>query len=122
MICDPFAVVNVPFPFSDLPRSKHRKALVLSSREFNRRNGASVLMMITSTAHSHWHLDVPLTSWRAAGLRKPCVARTKLFTLDNRLIIDRIGSLDPEDVAAVSRSLQDALPLKSGSAENGVQS
>ena len=122
MICEPFAVVNVPFPFSDLPRSKHRKALVLSNREFNRRNGASVLMMITSATGSRWHLDVPLTSWKSAGLRKPCVARAKLFTLDNRLIIDRVGSLAPGDIEAVSRSLHDALPLESGSTGVGVQS
>ena len=119
MICDPFVVVNVPFPFSDLPRSKHRKALVLSSREFNHRNGASVLMMITSATHSQWHLDVPLTCWKAAGLRKPCVARAKLFTLDNRFVIDRVGSLAPEDVQAVSRSLRDALPIEPSGPDPG---
>ncbi len=111
MICEPFAVVNVPFPFSDLPRSKRRKALVLSTREFNHRSGATVLMMITSATHSQWYLDVPLASWQAAGLLKPCVARAKLFTLDNRFIIDRVGSLAPGDAAAIARSLQDVLPL-----------
>ena len=59
MICDLFSVVDVPFPFSDRPHSKRRKALVLSTQEFNRRNGATILMMITSATHTKWHLDNP---------------------------------------------------------------
>ena len=114
MICDPFSVVDVPFPFSDLPRAKRRKALVVSSHEFNRRNGATILMMITSATRSKWHLDVPVTAWDRAGLHKPCVARAKLFTLDNRLIVDRVGALAPEDVSAVSDALREAMPLALG--------
>ena len=76
-------------------------------------------MMITSAARSQWHLDVPLKAWSAAGLRKPCVARAKLFTLDNRLIAQRVGTLAGEDVAAVVRSLREALPLAREPASNG---
>lgn len=48
MIPGPFDVVTVPFPFSDLARSKRRPALVVSSRAFNRSAGASIFAMITS--------------------------------------------------------------------------
>jgi len=113
MICEPFTVVDVPFPFSDLPRAKNRKALVLSSESFNRRNEVTVLMMITSATRSSWHLDVPLEQWSSAGLRKPCVARAKLFTLDNRMILDRVGAMAPEDVEAVARALREAMPWAS---------
>ena len=114
MICEPYTVVEVPFPFSDLPRSKRRKALVLSSEAFNRRNGATILMMITSAGQSQWHLDVPLEQWSAAGLNKPCVARAKLFTLDNRLILGRTGVLAPGDAEAVRRAVQEAMPAMRG--------
>ena len=60
-IYKPFDVVEVPFPFSDLPRSKRRKALVISSPEFNERNGATILMMITSATYSAWIHDVPIS-------------------------------------------------------------
>ena len=113
MICEPFAVVDVPFPFSDLPRSKRRKAFVLSSESSNRRNGVTVLMMITSATRSSWYLDVPLEQWSSAGLRKPCVARAKLFTLDNRLLLDRVGTMAPEDVKAVVGALREAMPWAS---------
>ena len=71
MICKPFDVVEVPFPFSDMPRAKRRKALVLSEHSFNEKNGCSILMMITSATHSRWHLDVPIVDWNRAGLRPP---------------------------------------------------
>lgn len=118
MICDAFAVVDVPFPFSDLPRAKRRKALVLSEQAFNRHNAASILMMITSAAGSTWHHDVEITEWGAAGLRKPCVARPKLFTLDNRLIAAEVGALAVADRRAVGRALKAAMPwLDDGSAD-----
>ena len=111
MICDPFSVVDVPFPFSDLPHSKLRKALVLSTQEFNRRNGATILMMITSATRTKWHLDVPVIAWDSAGLRKPCVARAKLFTLDNRLITNRVGALAAEDASSVREALREIMPV-----------
>lgn len=111
MICEAFAVVDVPFPFSDLPRSKPRKALVLSEHSFNDRNGASILMMITSATGSAWYHDVALNEWAAAGLRKPCVARPKLFTLDNRLISAQVGELATSDRRAIARALQGSIPL-----------
>lgn len=110
MICEPFSVVDVPFPFSDLPHSKLRKALVLSSQEFNRKNGATILMMITSATRSKWHLDVPVVAWDSAGLRKPCVVRAKLFTLDNRLITNRVGALAAEDAGRVRGALREVMP------------
>ena len=110
MICSRFDIVNVPFPFSDVPRSKRRKALVLSDAVFNQKNASSLLMMITSTARSAWHLDVSLEQWSQAGLRKPCLARMKLFTLDNGLILGTVGRLTAEDQRKVTQALRAALP------------
>ena len=111
MICDAFDVVEVPFPFSDLPRSKRRKALVVSEEEFNRKNGNSILMMITSATHSAWHLDVRIENWHQSGLKKPCVARLKLFTLDNELILGKAGKLTSEDRQKVVQALKATLPV-----------
>ena len=111
MICSPFDVVDVPFPFSDLPRSKRRKALVLSDRTFNRKNASTLLMMITSASRSAWHLDVSLEQWKEAGLRKPCIARMKLFTLDNGLILGSVGRLEEKDQRRVTEALRAAMPL-----------
>lgn len=111
MICNPFDVVDVPFPFRDVPRSKRRKALVLSDAVFNQKNASSLLMMITSAARSAWHLDVSLEQWSQAGLRKPCLARMKLFTLDNGLILGKVGRLTAEDQQRVTQALRAVLPV-----------
>ena len=112
MICKSFAVVDVPFPFSDIPHAKRRRALVLSPEEFNRDNGATIMMMITSAARSAWRFDVPIVQWSVAGLKKPCVARAKIFTLDNRLIVDQLGNLTEKDADSVRAILREALPIE----------
>ena len=110
MIYSPFDIVEVPFPFSDVPRSKRRKALVLSDPVFNQKNASSLLLMITSATRSAWHLDVSIEQWRQAGLRKPCLARMKLFTLDNGLILGTVGHLMAEDQRRVTQALRAVLP------------
>lgn len=103
MICNLFDIVEVPFPFSDILKSKRRKALVVSGREFNEDSGNSVLMMITSATNSSWASDVPIQNLKKAGLRKNCVCRLKFFTLDNKLILAKNGELDNADVSAVKK-------------------
>lgn len=108
MISEPWDVVIVPFPFTDKMASKRRPALVLSRRSFNQ-YGHTVLSMITSKAHTPWPGDSHLKNHQAAGLRQPCMVRLKIFTLDKRLIIRRIGRLSEADRAATSASLRSHL-------------
>jgi mRNA interferase MazF len=101
-----WAVVAVPFPFSDPESGEHRPAVVLSRAEpFGAHCGHSVLAMITSAAHRRWPLDIPITDLAAAGLPAPSVVRMKLFTLDDRVITRQIGALSHRDAASVARSL-----------------
>ena len=68
-------------------------------------------MMITSASRSAWHLDVSLEQWSEAGLRKPCIARMKLFTLDNGLILGRVDRLEKRDQRRIIEALRAAMPL-----------
>jgi len=93
-----FAVVRVPFPFTDRNASKNRPALVLSDAAgFNTPAGHSVMAMITSQANPPWPLDCPLGDLAAAGLPAPSKVRFKLFTLDHRLVRGQIGRLSAAD-------------------------
>ena len=47
-IYKPWTVVDVPFPFIDREFSKKRKALVISSESYQKKNAACILVMITS--------------------------------------------------------------------------
>jgi len=108
-IYNPFDVVEVPFPFTDLPVSKRRKALIISNHGFSKSSNCSVLMMITSAIHRKWLNDVPIHDLDAAGLKKACVARMKLFTLDNGLIISKAGELSIGDRENVLDALKKTL-------------
>ena len=105
MICEQWDVIVVPFPFAESMDSKRRPALVLSRGTFNSA-GHSVMAMITSAAHQAWPGDCEVTDRTAAGLRLRCIVRLKLFTLDNRLAISRLGALGHEDRAAVTAALR----------------
>ena len=107
---DRYAVVRVPFPFTDRNTTKNRPAVVLSDPlAFNTPAGHSVMAMITSQANAPWPLDCALTDLAAAGLPAPSVVRLKLFTLDHRLIRGEIGRLSPSDVALVRAGLSSLL-------------
>ena len=106
MSFDRWAVVVVPFPFTDRDRQKRRPAVVLSKREeFGVPAGHSVLAMVTSASHAPWPLDVLLADRETAGLPAPSLVRMKLFTLDDRLIQRQVGTLGADDRDALSGAL-----------------
>lgn len=106
MTFERYAVVRVPFPFSDRLATKNRPALVLSDEAtFNTPAGHSVMAMITSQANPAWPLDCELGDLEAAGLPAPSRVRFKLFTLDHRLVRGQLGSLATADRRAVAASL-----------------
>ncbi len=103
---DCYAVVRVPFPFTDRSASKNRPAVVLSNAAaFNTPAGHSVMAMITSQANPPWPLDCVLVDLAAAGLPAPSRVRFKLFTLDHRLVRGVVGRLSAADVARVRAGL-----------------
>ncbi len=101
MIFEPFTVVAVPFPFSDSSEVKKRKAFVLSKPTFQAGSKTLVLAMITSAQASSWPGDVQLSDFASAGLRKTCFARMKIFTLDESLVLDCVGTLSAKDQASI---------------------
>lgn len=113
MICKPFDVVEVPFPFIDSPKTKSRKALVISSKDFNDKNNATTLAMITSATNSLWYQDTPVSNLQMAGLKKDCCIRFKIFTIQNELIKDKVGSLSEQDQELVSQRLSEVFPIAS---------
>lgn len=103
-----FDVVKVPFPFTELPFTKRRPAVVLSDSaafSFSETPAKCVLAMITSSKHKPWPLDTPLTSLKAAGLTQDSLIRLKIFTLDRSLILAKIGVLSQKDTETLRANL-----------------
>jgi mRNA interferase MazF len=104
---DRYEVVLVPFPFIDVASTRQRPALVLSSsRYFNIKIGSSVMAMITTAGHYPWPFDVAISQLENAGLSRPSIVRMKLFTLDHRLILKKIGILHKADQQSVAEGLR----------------
>jgi mRNA interferase MazF len=107
-----FDVVVVPFPFTDQDTDKKRPALVLSDFDtFNDVTENCVLAMITSSKNPQWPLDTNIGSIQKTGLPAPSKVRMKLFTLDSRLILKKIGDLSAKDQKAVKENLKKLLCL-----------
>ena len=104
MIYDRDDVVVVPFPFSERAAVKRRPALVLSNRAFNR-EGHTVMAMVTTKKIPSWPGDATIADYPSAGLKVSCLVRFKLFTLDNRLIVGKIGHLSGNDAERIASCL-----------------
>jgi len=109
MISDQWDVVHVPFPFTDRAAVKKRPAAVLTNRVFNLVAGHIIMMMITKRDESAWPNDYDLQRWEQAGLKFPSWTRLKLFTLENSLLIDKLGMIPPVDVAGFQATAKMAL-------------
>jgi mRNA interferase MazF len=75
-IFEPFAVVRVPFPFTDRAVQRRRPAVVLSDPEFQRGSVHVLLTMITTASRSCWPLDWPIQDLADAGLNQVCYVGT----------------------------------------------
>jgi mRNA interferase MazF len=89
-------VVLVPFPFTHQAESKKRPAVVISSPAYHTNRQGLLIMAITSQAHTAPDFaTLPVVDWQAAGLLKPSFAKPVLTTLEQTLVIRRMGSLSP---------------------------
>lgn len=98
-------VVRVPFPFTDRSTHKRRPALVLSMKSYNEQHMHLILAMVTSAKNPPWPSDITITDQKSAGLPSPSVVRMKLFTLDERLVLNTLGKLSKFDLTAVQKQI-----------------
>ena len=89
-------VVVVPFPFSDLSRTKLRPAVVLADAG----RGDWILCQITSNPYGDTRAVVLTSiSFHTGSLRVTSYARPgKLFTASRDLIVAQVGSLKDESL------------------------
>lgn len=106
-----FDVLVVPFPFTDRAAEKRRPAVALSTARANEATGHTVCAMITSAENAPWPHDVRIDDLAAAGLPAPSVIRLKWFTIDNRLILRRAGTLASRDRRALKQAIRAALDV-----------
>lgn len=96
-------ILLLNFPFSGLSGVKKRPALFL----LDAHDGDILVARITSKI---WFrpTDVSLKDWSLAGLlSNSCIRLTKLATLEKVLVERKLGTLSPQDLAAIEKKLLD---------------
>ena len=92
------AIVLVPFPFTSQAASKQRPAVIISSHAYNVERPDLIMMAVTSQLRPTPALgEVWLRHWQSAGLIKPSAVKPVFATLEQRLVIRRLGTLAAED-------------------------
>ncbi len=103
-----YDVIIVPFTYTDnIEKSKRRPAVIISeNKRFNLETGKLVCAMITTGKSLKWSYDIEINDLKTAGLKKPCVIRMKLFTIDKRIVIEKIGQIEKKDRHNLIESLK----------------
>jgi mRNA interferase MazF len=100
------AILLVPFPFTDQTTVKRRPAVVVSSRAYNRARPDVVVMAVTSQLRASATFgEVWVSDWKGAGLLKPSAIKPIFATLEQPLILRRLGALATTDQAALNAAI-----------------
>jgi mRNA interferase MazF len=95
-------VILVPFPFTDQSASKKRPAVVISCPAYHTSRPDLLIMAITSQAHTAADFATcTLVDWQAAGLLKPSFAKPVVSTIEQSLVIHRMGVLSLRDQQSI---------------------
>jgi mRNA interferase MazF len=99
-------VVLARFPFTNQAAFKQRPAVVVSSRAYNTVRLDVVIMPITSQIGSSSGVgEMTIGEWQRANLLKPSAIKPVFATLEQRLIIRRLGILDAQDQSALRTAI-----------------
>jgi mRNA interferase MazF len=99
-------ILLVPFPFTDQTASKKRPAIVISTVAYNSARPDVIIMAVTSQLHASTAIgEIWLTEWEQAGLLKPSAIKPVIATLEQSLILKKLGHLTSVDMASLRIAL-----------------
>ncbi|HWD28984.1 MAG TPA: type II toxin-antitoxin system PemK/MazF family toxin [Rhizomicrobium sp.] len=104
------AILLVPFPFTDQTAVKRRPAVVVSSPAYNRARPDVVVMAVTSQLRASATFgEVWVGDWKGAGLLKPSAIKPIFATLEQSLVLRRLGALTANDQTALGNAIEKIL-------------
>lgn len=106
-------IVLVPFPFTDQTTTKKRPAVVISSNNYNKVSSDIVIMAITTQTEKTLGIgECLIRNWKEAGLLKPSSIKRALSTIEQKLVLKKLGKLSSGDSIAMDRALKEFLDLE----------
>lgn len=107
-------VVLVPFPFSNLQTTKKRPAVVISSLQYNNLTSDIVIIAITSQQQKVLGIgECCIYDNVSAGLLKQSTIKPAIATIEQNLVLKKLGKLSQNDLIALKASLQSLLNIES---------
>jgi mRNA interferase MazF len=107
-------VVWVDWPFSDRTGSKTRPAVVVQADFLNKVFADTVLVMITRRNRALGRTEVildPAVEPRSGLFSVSVASGTNYLTIDQSLILKKVGELSPAAMARIEQAIQVALEL-----------
>lgn len=106
-------VVLVPFPFSNQTATKKRPAVVISSSFYNEKTNDIVILAVTSKVEKSTDVGEGLIAdWQSAGLLKPSSVKPAISTIEQVLVLKKLGGLTANDISSVDLMLKALLDLQ----------
>jgi mRNA interferase MazF len=99
-------IVLVPFPFTDQTGVKKRPAVIIISAAYNTAQRDLVIMAVTSQLRPSGAFgEVTVSDWQASGLIKPSAIKPVITTVEQALVMRRLGQLTTEDQQALRNAI-----------------
>lgn len=106
-------IVLVPFPFSNQTSIKKRPAVIISSNNYNNASSDIVIMAITSQTEKSFGIgECLIKDWKDAGLLKPSSIKPAISTIEQTLVLKKLGKLASEDLILMNNALKELLDLE----------
>ena len=106
-------IVLVPFPFSNQTATKKRPAVVVSSSLYNEKTNDIVIIAVTSKVEKNTAVGEGLIAdWQSAGLLKSSAVKPAISTIEQVLVLKKLGSLSAKDIPSVDLMLKALLGLQ----------
>jgi mRNA interferase MazF len=102
-------VVLVRYPFSDLTSTKVRPAVVVNAPHTSQ---DVLIVPLTSKTTGLLAGEFILTDWKGAGLNVETAAKRGIFTIQEKLVLKRVGRLVTKDAEQLAVSLREWLDLR----------
>ena len=99
-------IVLVPFLFTDQTGSKKRPAVIVSSIAYNSARRDLIVMAVTSQLRpSAAFGEVFVRDWQAARHIKPSAIKPVITTIEQPLVLRRLGALSAHDQEALRKGI-----------------
>jgi len=102
-------VILVAFAFTDGTGNKIRPVVVISTEKLIAQRGDLVVAAITANLKTIRYGDYTVQKWRKAGLAKPSKVTPVITTVNENLVLNRLGRMHSIDMDGCAAKLRDAL-------------